>query len=117
MRERDEKQRLRKYKFSLIRIKFPDNLILQGTFSIHESFQNVVNFVSENLINNERPFSLKKLPQTIFSEDSFNKTLLELELFPAVILMFFWKSKSEETSDNESVGYLKEELLSIIQPA
>ncbi|XP_071859955.1 GDI interacting protein 3 [Bombus fervidus] len=117
MRERDEKQRLRKYKFSLIRIKFPDNLILQGTFSIHESFQNVVNFVSENLINNERPFSLKKLPQTIFSEDSFDKTLLELELFPAVILMFFWKSKSEETSHNESVGYLKEELLSIIQPA
>lgn len=117
MRERDEKERLRKYKFSLIRIKFPDNLILQGTFSIHESFQNVVNFVSENLINNERPFSLKKLPRTIFSEDSFDKTLLELELFPAVILMFSWKSKSEETSDNESVGYLKEELLSIIQPA
>ncbi|XP_033304377.1 UBX domain-containing protein 6 [Bombus bifarius] len=117
MRERDERQRLRKYKFSLIRIKFPDNLILQGTFSIHESFQNVVNFVSENLINNERPFSLKKLPQTTFSEDSFDKTLLELELFPAVILMFFWKSKSEETSHNESVGYLKEELLSIIQPA
>lgn len=117
MRERDEKQRLRKYKFSLIRIKFPDNLILQGTFSIHESFQNVVNFVSENLINNERPFSLKKLPRTIFSEDSFDKTLLELELFPAVILMFSWKSKSEETNDNESVGYLKEELLSIIQPA
>lgn len=117
MRERDEKQRLRKYKFSLIRIKFPDNLILQGTFSIHESFQNVVNFVSENLINNERPFSLKKLPQTTFSEDSFDKTLLELELFPAVILMFSWKSKSEETSHNESVGYLKEQLLSIIQPA
>lgn len=117
MRERDENQRVRKYKFSLIRIKFPDNLILQGTFSIHESFQNVVNFVSENLINNERPFSLKKLPQTTFSEDSFDKTLLELELFPAVILMFTWKSKSEETSHNESVGYLKEELLSIIQPA
>ncbi|XP_060814029.1 UBX domain-containing protein 6 [Bombus pascuorum] len=117
MRERDEKKRLRKYKFSLIRIKFPDNLILQGTFSVQESFQNVVDFVSENLINNERPFSLKKLPQTIFSEDSFDKTLLELELFPAVILMFFWKSKSEETSHNESVGYLKEELLSIIQPA
>ncbi|XP_048264580.1 UBX domain-containing protein 6 isoform X1 [Bombus terrestris] len=117
MRERDEKQRLRKYKFSLIRIKFPDNLILQGTFSIHEKFQNVVNFVSENLINNDKPFSLKKLPQTTFSEDSFDKTLLELELFPAVILMFSWKSKSEEMSHDESEGYLKEELLSIIQPA
>ncbi|PBC30785.1 UBX domain-containing protein 6 [Apis cerana] len=117
MRERDEKQKLRKYKFSLIRIKFPDNLILQGTFFVHETFQNVVNFVSENLINNERPFSLKKLPQTTFSEDTFDKTLLELGLFPATLLMFFWKNKSEETNLNESVGYLKEELLSMIQPA
>ncbi|KAK9297217.1 hypothetical protein QLX08_008958 [Tetragonisca angustula] len=116
MRERDEKQRLRKYKFSLIRIKFPDNLILQGTFSVHENFQNVVNFVSENLINNERPFSLKKLPQTTFNEDCFDKTLLELGLFPATRLVFFWKNMSEETSHNESIGYLKEELLSVIQP-
>ncbi|KAK1117724.1 hypothetical protein K0M31_015666 [Melipona bicolor] len=116
MRERDEKQRLRKYKFSLIRIKFPDNLILQGTFSVHENFQNVVNFISENLINNERPFSLKKLPQTVFNEDCFDKTLLELGLFPATLLMFSWKI-SEETSHNESIGYLKEELLSVIQPA
>lgn len=116
MRERDEKQRLRKYKFSLIRIKFPDNLILQGTFSVHENFQNVVNFISENLINNERPFSLKKLPQIVFNEDCFDKTLLELGLFPATLLMFSWKM-SEETSHNETIGYLKEELLSVIQPA
>ncbi|CAK9796060.1 UBX domain-containing protein 6 [Anthophora quadrimaculata] len=116
MRERDEEQRLGKYKFSLIRIKFPDNLILQGTFSVHENFQNIINFVSENLIDPTRPFSLKQLPDTTFHEDSFNKTLLELGLFPAALLVFFWKNNSEETKDNESVGYLKEELLSIFQP-
>ncbi|CAL7947213.1 unnamed protein product [Xylocopa violacea] len=117
MRERDEKEKLRKYKFSLIRIKFPDNLILQGTFSVHENFQNVINFVSENLINNDRPFSLKRLPETTFGEDSFHKTLLELGLFPAALLIFVWENKSGEITYNESAGYLKEELLSIIQPA
>ncbi|XP_017790935.1 PREDICTED: UBX domain-containing protein 6, partial [Habropoda laboriosa] len=110
MREREEEQRLRKYKFSLIRIKFPDNLILQGTFSIHENFQSIINFVSENLIHSERPFSLKRLPETTFCEDSFDKTLLELGLFPAALLVFVWKNKLEETNYNESVGYLKEEL-------
>lgn len=116
MREREAKGRLNKYKFSLIRIKFPDNLILQGTFSVHETFQNVVNFVTENLINNERPYSLRKLPSTTFHEDSFGKTLLELDLFPSTTLMFFWKNKSE-TNHNESVGYLKEELLSFVEMA
>ncbi|OAD62966.1 UBX domain-containing protein 6, partial [Eufriesea mexicana] len=117
MREREENERLNKYKFSLIRIKFPDNLILQGTFSVHESFQNVVNFVTENLINNERPFSLRKLPNTTYNEDSFGKTLLQLDLFPTTILMFSWKNRSEQTNYNESVGYLKEELLSLMQIA
>ncbi|XP_034189041.1 GDI interacting protein 3 [Osmia lignaria lignaria] len=111
MRERDEKQRLRKYKYSLIRIKFPDDLILQGTFLVHEKFQNVVNFVSENLIKAERPFSLKKLAGPTFNQDSFDKTLLELELFPAALLVFFW----QHTADTESAGYLKEELLGLIQ--
>ncbi|XP_076756154.1 GDI interacting protein 3 isoform X2 [Xylocopa sonorina] len=117
MRERDEKEKLRKYKFSLIRIKFPDNLILQGTFSVHENFRNVTNFVSENLINGDKPFNLKRLPETTFGEDTFDKTLLELGLFPAALLIFVWKNKSGEITCNESAGYLKEELLSIIQPA
>lgn len=116
MREREEEQRLRKYKFSLIRIKFPDNLVLQGTFSVHDNFQTVVDFVRENLINNERPFSLIKLPDIKFTEDSYDETLLKLGLFPTALLMFVWKSESREKTCNESVGYLKEELLSIIQP-
>ncbi|XP_003699394.2 GDI interacting protein 3 [Megachile rotundata] len=112
MRERDEKQRLRKYKYSLIRIKFPDDLILQGTFLVHEKFRNVVNYVSENLIKANRPFCLKKLAGPTFNEDSFDKTLLELELFPAALLVFFW----QHSADTESAGYLKEELLALIQP-
>lgn len=112
MRERDEKQRLRKYKYSLIRIKFPDDLILQGTFLVHEKFQNVINFVNENLIKANRPFYLKNLARPMFEENLFDKTLLELELFPTALLIFFW----QHTVDTESAGYLKEELLALIQP-
>ena len=113
MRERDEKQSLRKYKFSLIRIRFPDNIILQGTFSVRENFKSVVEFVSENLANNERPFTLRRLTGLTFNEETFDKTLLELELFPAALLIFTDGSASEKTDD--AAGYLKEELLSYIQ--
>ncbi|XP_076662600.1 GDI interacting protein 3 [Halictus rubicundus] len=113
MRERDEKQRLRKYKYSLIRIKFPDNIILQGTFFIHDKFRLVFDFVSENIANNETPFCLTDLTGKKFNESCFDKTLLELELFPAVLLAFIPTGDSEKLSD--SAGYLKEELLAYIQ--
>lgn len=117
MRERDEKRNFRKYKFALIRVKFPDNLILQGTFSVYENFQSVVDFVSENLVRNDKPFCLKQLPDTTFNENFFDKTLLDLGLFPAALLMFTWvdASREQQGNCNESAGYLKEELLSLIQ--
>lgn len=113
MRERDEKQRLRKYKYSLIRIKFPDNIILQGTFFIHDKFRAVFDFVSENITNSETPFCLTDLTGKKFNEPCFDKSLLELELFPAVLLVFIPTSDSEKLSD--AAGYLKEELLAYIQ--
>lgn len=113
MREKDEKQRLKKYKFSLIRVRFPDGIILQGTFSVHEHFNSVTEFVKENLANSEKPFCLGRLTGEIFNDESFDKTLLELELFPATILVFAYENESGRT--NESVGYIKEELLSYIQ--
>ncbi|XP_017891285.1 UBX domain-containing protein 6 [Ceratina calcarata] len=123
MRERDKEQERKKYKFALIRVKFPDNLILQGTFSVHENFQSVVDFVTENLVCNDKPFCLRQLPDTTFNKDSFDKTLLDLGLFPAALLMFVWADASRQQQQqqqgkcNESSGYLKEELLSVIQPA
>ncbi|XP_076629682.1 GDI interacting protein 3 isoform X2 [Colletes latitarsis] len=113
MREKDAEERHRKYKFSLIRIKFPDDIILQGTFSVNEKYINVVEFVHENLANSERLFCLKRLAGETFNDECFDKTLLELELFPTVLLVFALKGKSEGSS--ESTRYLKEELLSYVQ--
>lgn len=114
MRERDEKQRLKKYKYSLIRIQFPDNIILQGTFFVHEKFHAVFEFVNENIGNTETSYDLRTLIDNSLVEASRDKTLLELELIPAVLLIFVPKNNSQKQSD--SVGYLKEELLSYIQP-
>ncbi|XP_078040246.1 GDI interacting protein 3 isoform X2 [Augochlora pura] len=111
MREREEKQRRRIYRYSLLRIKFPDNIILQGTFFVHEKFQNVFDFISECLENNELPFCLKMIGKT-FDQTCFDKTLLELELCPSVTLMFIPLNNAQL---NDSIGYVKEELLSLVQ--
>lgn len=39
-------------------MRFPDGLILQGTFGVNEKFEEVVKFVRENLVNDWRPFFL-----------------------------------------------------------
>lgn len=114
MREREERQRCRKYKFSVIRIKFPDNIILQGTFSVHEKYKSIVDFVHENLAHSERSFHLRKATEEPFNDESFDKTLLELVLYPAVLLIFSYTNGSQGTSETQ--GYLKEELLCYVQP-
>ncbi|KAG7208751.1 hypothetical protein KM043_014947 [Ampulex compressa] len=114
MREKDEQRELRKYKFALIRIKFPDNIILQGTFSVHEKLHNVFEFVKENIKDSEAPFSLMPLGMSKLEGDSMQKTLLELKLIPAVVLLFNWRSSSAQ-DNNQSVGYLKEEVLCYVQ--
>ena len=49
MREREEQREKRKYRYTLIRIRFPDGLVLQGTFSVYEHFSAVTEFVQDCL--------------------------------------------------------------------
>lgn len=112
MREKDEQRMLRRYKFAILRIKFPDSIILQGTFSVHEKFQNVIEYISENLINHEVSFSLVTPDGIKLMENCHDKTLLELRLIPTAILEFSWNSVDKR---DLPTGYLKEEILSYIQ--
>merc|ERR1712038_1463977 len=57
MREREEMKERRKYRFCLIRVRFPDGLVLQGTFSVYEQFKMVEEFVTDCL-NHPLPFVL-----------------------------------------------------------
>ncbi|XP_014469117.1 PREDICTED: UBX domain-containing protein 6-like [Dinoponera quadriceps] len=115
MREKDEQRALRRYKFAVLRIKFPDGLILQGTFMVHEKFQNVLEFVTENLAYYKVPFSLMTPDGIKLMEECLDKTLLELRLIPTAILEFSWNTSSGSSCSGTPTEYLKEEILSYIQ--
>lgn len=108
MREKEELREIRKYKFSLVRIRFPDGLYLQGTFSVYEKLIDVINFVTENL-DDANSFLLLGPTGHKFEEDDYNSTLFDLRLVPATILNFQWNC---ETS---SGGFLKPEVMILVQ--
>jgi len=117
MREKEEAKAKRKYKYCLIRVRFPDGWILQGTFSVHEAVSAVSEFVTSSL---ETPLpyvladSVTGLKLGTTSEDSEN-SLLDLGLVPASLLNFCWDPEIE--ADMASQGglpkvFLKEDLKS-----
>lgn len=116
MREKDEERELRRYRFTLIRIRFPDNIILQGTFSVHDKYKEVVDFVRENLINADISFYLLLSVGQKIRENDYDKTLLELRLIPACLLKFSYESDEGDSLDT-SAGYLKESVLCLVRNA
>ena len=45
MREKEEAKAKRRYKYCLIRVRFPDGWVLQGTFSVYETLSQVMELV------------------------------------------------------------------------
>ncbi|CAG4980752.1 unnamed protein product [Colias eurytheme] len=118
MREKDELREMRKYKFAIIRIRFPDGILLQGTFSVYEKYQDIHDFLRENLEHSDLPFVLTTPTghKLNIDEDS-NKTLIDLKLVPTSILNFAWHSSILEeinNSPNKDV-YLKPEIMILVQ--
>ncbi|XP_044273465.1 UBX domain-containing protein 6 isoform X2 [Varanus komodoensis] len=58
MREREEQREQRKYSYTLLRVRFPDGYILQGTFYAREPVSVLYQFVRETLQNDWLPFEL-----------------------------------------------------------
>lgn len=114
MRERLEIKEIRKYRFSLIRVRFPDGLILQGTFGVHEKFEEVVKLVRENLVNDWRPFFINLSGGSRINESE--QSLLELKLVPAVMFNFEWDLSVQDPNLDDSV-YLKSDTLMLLQEA
>ncbi|XP_023936003.2 UBX domain-containing protein 6 [Bicyclus anynana] len=118
MREKDELREMRKYKFAIIRIRFPDGILLQGTFSVYERYQDIHDFVQENLEHSGLPFVLNTpTGHKLVEEDDANKTLIDLRLVPATVLTFAWHNSIIEDinrSPNKDV-YLKPEVMVLVQ--
>lgn len=116
MREKDEIREIRKYKFCLIRIRFPDGLYLQGTFSVYEKYSEVLEFVKENLEHEGLPFLLSLPTGHKLEEGDKESTLADLRLVPATILLFHWDPSVED--DLKAIGnmaYLKPEVMLLVQ--
>lgn len=90
MRERDEMGQSCKYKYTLLRIKFPNSFVLQGTFGVHEEFGAVREFVYPYLEEVELPLFVLKDPVSGKEFEDHKKTLGELKLVPAAVINFEW---------------------------
>ncbi|XP_053620356.1 UBX domain-containing protein 6 [Plodia interpunctella] len=118
MREKDELREMRKYKFAIIRVRFPDGILLQGTFSVYERYNEIHEFVQENLEHGGLPFNLcTPLGQKLNIDEDANKTLIDLRLVPATVLTFGWHtSVAEQIQRSPSCNvYLKPEIMLLVQ--
>lgn len=112
MRERDEIRELRRYRYTLLRIRFADGLILQGTFTVGETLQSVRDFVAEHLENNWLPFVLSTATGHRLSTPE--STLFDLKLVPAAIVNFAWEFDPDPTAA-EPVKFLSGDAMSLLQ--
>ncbi|KAL4450986.1 hypothetical protein ABPG74_021308 [Tetrahymena malaccensis] len=77
------------YTKSLIRIKFPQNVILEGNFCPMETIKHVIDFVALNLENPEVPFYLfQSPPRQVFDKRFHQKTLDEMGCLPGAVFYF-----------------------------
>ncbi|XP_028569429.2 UBX domain-containing protein 6 isoform X2 [Podarcis muralis] len=117
MREKEEQRELRKYNYALLRIRFPDGYILQGTFYAREPVSALYQFVRETLQNNWLPFELLAPGGHKLTDESM--ALNECGLVPSALLTFAWDAdvmadiKASGGERMESV--LKPDLLLAVQ--
>ncbi|XP_055630099.1 UBX domain-containing protein 6 [Toxorhynchites rutilus septentrionalis] len=110
MREKEELRVIGRYKFSLIRIRFPNGVYLQGTFNVYEKFSQVCEFVQSCLMHEASEFVLVSPTGQRYTEAEMDKSLYDLRLVPTIVLNFSYENESHQLTD-----YLKEELMLLIQ--
>ncbi|KAG8232571.1 hypothetical protein J437_LFUL012947 [Ladona fulva] len=141
MREREEQRERRLYKYTLIRIRFPDGIQLQGTFSVYERASSLLEFVQENLFEEDRSFMLisptgdklfSHLQGVHFSERKYSqddnksedskeeedKTLMDLHLVPNAVLNFVWETggmPAVSREKDEEKMFLKPDIMMLVR--
>uniref|UniRef100_A0A8C2JW60 UBX domain-containing protein 6 n=1 Tax=Cyprinus carpio TaxID=7962 RepID=A0A8C2JW60_CYPCA len=88
MREKDEQRERRKYNYALLRVRLPDENILQGTFLAWERVAALYQFVRDSLENGWQPFELMAPGGQKLKEEEL--ALNECNLAPAALLTFSW---------------------------
>lgn len=119
MRERDRIRELRRYRYCLVRVRFPDGVLLQGTFKSSERLTAVVEYVRECLEHDWIPFTLATQTGDFLNVED-TRCLAELELVPASILNFAYnedvvKEMATQAGSVQFNVYLKADLLAAIE--
>jgi len=84
-----------------IRIKFPDNYLLQGEFGGLEKAKAIYEFVTANLYTKERKFTLFKTPpKKVYEGAQLKKSMKELGMVPNQILYFQWADLPETKAEH-----------------
>lgn len=78
MREKEELRTLNMYKFTLMRVRFPDGVFLQGTFSVYERLCDVMDFVRSCLKDEAFEFALVIPAGPRYTADEYERTLYDL---------------------------------------
>ncbi|KAJ2960566.1 hypothetical protein NQZ79_g4118 [Umbelopsis isabellina] len=86
MRNAEEKERMKKYPKTTIRVRFPDGLVLQINFQSSEKVSTLYDVIRSTLKNKEREFLLVLPPRTQLLD--MNQTLFKAGLAPASNVTF-----------------------------
>nr|XP_010297276.1 PREDICTED: UBX domain-containing protein 6 [Balearica regulorum gibbericeps] len=117
MREKEEQREMRKYNYTLVRVRFPDGYILQGTFYARESVSALYNFVRGALRDDWLPFELLG-PGGLKLTDE-NLAFNECGLVPSALLTLAWDAAVmadiQAAGEEQPASPLKPELLSRVQ--
>ncbi|XP_056133063.1 UBX domain-containing protein 6 [Lampris incognitus] len=117
MREKEEQRERRKYNYTLLRIRLPDENLLQGTFYAWDRLPVLFQFVRESLEDGWQPFELIA-PGGQKLQDSEEVALAECNLVPAALLTFSWDAAVQAdiaAAGGKSPTLLKPELLETIR--
>lgn len=112
-----EKRPSKTYRFTLLRVRFPDGIILQGTFYSREKLRDVFEFVRQSLVSDWQPFVLSEATRQLTDD---NASLFDLGLVPAAVVSFKWDPSvlrdilAAQGQVDENV-FLKPELLQRVQ--
>ncbi|NXM68607.1 UBXN6 protein, partial [Serilophus lunatus] len=117
MREKEEQREMRKYNYTLLRVRFPDGYILQGTFYARESVSELYSFVRGALREDWLPFELLG-PGGLKLTDE-NLAFNECGLVPSALLSLCWDAgimeDIEAAGEEQPRSLLRPELLAEVQ--
>lgn len=115
-KRQEEFEKLQKqpvYTTSLVRIRFPDDYVIQGTFSALEKIGDVYKFVKDNLFIKDREFYLYETPPKKVLQD-LKPTLKQARMVPSGMVYFAWSDlDTTKSSDGPflDIASLKDKII------